>query len=104
MRMHHFLLIGVASLTSVWEVATSAETEPGQPINIAQIEQLTGLKGSFNKEEGVFRVTVPRSDVPISVDGWKMPPFMGLTSWAAFTQGKKAEAMVMGILYSCRMK
>jgi Domain of Unknown Function (DUF1259) len=98
MRMHHFLLIGVASLTSVWEVAMSAETQPGQPINTGQIEQLTGLKGSFNKEEGVFRVTVPRSDVPISVDGWKMPPFMGLTSWAAFTQGKKAEAMVMGDL------
>ena len=98
MRMHHFLLIGVASLTSVWEIAMSAETEPGQPINTGQIEQLTGLKGSFNKEEDVFRVTVPRSDVPIAVDGWKMPPFMGLTSWAAFTQGKKAEAMVMGDL------
>ena len=98
MRMHHFLLIGVASLTSVWEIAMSAETQPGQPINTGQIEQLTGLKGSFNKEEGVFRVTVPRSDVPISVDGWKMPPFMGLTSWAALTQGRKAEAMVMGDL------
>jgi len=98
MGMHHFLLIGVASLTSVWEVAMSAETQPGQPINTGQIEQLTGLKGSFNKEEGVFRVTVPRSDVPISVDGWKIPPFMVLTSWAAFTQGKKAEGMVMGDL------
>jgi hypothetical protein len=30
------------------------------------------------------------------VGGWKMPPFMGLTSWAAFTPGKGAEAMVMG--------
>ena len=40
MRMHHFLLIGVASLTSVWEIAMSAETQPGQPINIGQIEQL----------------------------------------------------------------
>ena len=69
-----------------------------QSLDTAQIEQLTGLKGSLNKEEGVFKVTVPRSDVPISVDGWKMPPFMGLTSWAAFTKGKKAEAMVMGDL------
>jgi hypothetical protein len=98
MKMHHFLLIGVASLTSVWEVAISAETQPGQPINTGQIEQLTGLKGSLNEEESVFKVTIPRSDVPISVDGWKMPPFMGLTSWAAFTQGRKAKAMVMGDL------
>ena len=97
MRVHHFLLVGVALLTTVWEIAMSAETS-SQPIDTAQIEQLTGLKGSFNKEEGVFKVTVPRSDVPISVDGWKMPPFMGLTSWAAFTQGKKAETMVMGDL------
>ena len=98
MRMHHFLLICVASLTGVCEVGMSAETAPGEQTNIGEIEQLTGLKGSFNKEEGVFRVTAPRSDVPIAVDGWKMPPFMGLTSWAAFTQGKKAESMVMGDL------
>jgi hypothetical protein len=98
MRMHQFLIIGVALLTCAWEVGRSAETASGGSINTGQIEQLTGLKGSLNKEEGVFRVTVPRSDVPISVDGWKMAPFMGLTTWAAFTQGKKAEAMVMGDL------
>jgi hypothetical protein len=34
--------------------------------------------------------------VKISVDGWTMPPFMGLASWAAFTQGKMGDAMVMG--------
>jgi hypothetical protein len=32
------------------------------------------------------------------VDGWKMPPFMGLTTWAAFIVGKQAEAMVAGDL------
>jgi fermentation-respiration switch protein FrsA (DUF1100 family) len=34
----------------------------------------------------------------VTVDGWKMPPFMGLTTWAAFTAGRKAEAMVAGDL------
>jgi rhodanese-related sulfurtransferase len=34
----------------------------------------------------------------VKVDEWKMPPFMGLTSWAAFLAGKKADAMVMGDL------
>ena len=68
------------------------------PLDTAQIESGTGLKGTLNEAEGVFKVTAPRNDVKVSVDGWQMPPFMGLTSWAAFTQGKKAPAMVMGDL------
>jgi len=43
-------------------------------------------------------VTQPRNDVAVKVDEWKMPPFMGLTSWAAFQAGKKESAMVMGDL------
>ncbi|MBI3874461.1 MAG: DUF1259 domain-containing protein [Verrucomicrobia bacterium] len=70
----------------------------GAPLDTAKIEQRTGLKGAWNEAEAVFKVTSPRNDLPVSVDGWKMPPFMGLTSWAAFTQGKAAEAMVMGDL------
>jgi hypothetical protein len=30
------------------------------------------------------------------VDGRALPPFMGVTSWAAFSSGGRAEAMVMG--------
>lgn len=62
----------------------------------AKIDELTGLKGSFNDEEKVFKVTSPRGDLGITVDEWKMPAFMGLTTWAAFADGKSAEAMVMG--------
>ena len=62
------------------------------------IERITGLKGAMNTNEGVFKVTSPRNDLKIAVDGWTMPPFMGLTSWAAFREGTKAEAMVMGDL------
>jgi hypothetical protein len=38
--------------------------------------------------------------VKVTVDGWKMAPFQGLTSWAGFVAGQKAgvEAMVMGDL------
>ncbi|MBX3742587.1 MAG: DUF1259 domain-containing protein [Akkermansiaceae bacterium] len=63
-----------------------------------KIEELTGLKGTFNEDEQVFKVTWPRGDLGITVDGWKMPAFMGLTTWAAFTEGKKESAMVMGDL------
>jgi hypothetical protein len=64
-------------------------------IDTAAIEGVTGLKGTFNKAENVFKVSKPRDDVKISVDRWTMPPFMGLTSWAAFTPSGKA-TMVMG--------
>ena len=65
-------------------------------LNTARIDELTGLKGKMNEKEGVYKVTIPRNDEKIGVDGWIMPPFMGLGTWAAFTKGAHAEAMVMG--------
>lgn len=67
-------------------------------IDGAKIEEITGLKGKLNEKEGVFKVSEPRTDVKITVDRWAMPPFMGLTSWAAFSKDRKKEAMVMGDL------
>ena len=69
-----------------------------QELDTGRIEEITGLKGALNKGEGVFKVTSPRTDLQIAVDGRPMPPFMGLTSWAAFQKGKTAPAMVMGDL------
>jgi hypothetical protein len=79
-------------------IALVASVGARAALDTVRIEELTGLKGAFNAEEGVFKVTAPRTDVPIVVDGWTMPPFMGLTSWAAFAPGKKAEAMLAGDL------
>src|SRR6185436_915596 len=64
-------------------------------LDTARIDQLTGLKGKFNEKEGVYKVTLPRNDVKVVVDGWAMPAFMGLGTWAAFTATKDG-AMVMG--------
>lgn len=64
-------------------------------LNSVRIDELTGLKGKFNEKEAVYKVTWPRNDVTIVVDGWTMPPFMGLGTWAAF-QGSNDKAMMMG--------
>jgi len=64
-------------------------------LDTAKIDQITGLKGKMNEKEGVYKVTFPRNDVKVIVDGWTMPPFMGLGTWAAFTPTKDG-AMVMG--------
>ncbi len=71
---------------------TAASVEP------AKVEAATGIKPEVS--EGVVKVSYPRSDVKVDIDGWTMPPFMGLTSWAGFTPGQKpgVEAMVMGDL------
>src|SRR5947207_3129180 len=71
-------------------------TAAASDLDTAKIDQLTGLKGKLNEKEGVYRVTFPRADVKVAVDGWTMPPFMGLGTWAAFTKGSNTEAMVMG--------
>src|SRR5436190_5565209 len=64
-------------------------------LDTARIDELTGLKGKMNEKERAYKVTFPRDDVKVVVDGWTMPPFMGLGTWAAFTATKDG-AMVMG--------
>ncbi|MGE5215112.1 MAG: DUF1259 domain-containing protein [Nitrospirota bacterium] len=82
-------LIAGAIFTALMGFVSAAD------LDTARIDQLTGLKGKFNQKEGVYKVTFPRNDVKIVVDGWTMPPFMGLGTWAAFTATKDG-AMVMG--------
>jgi hypothetical protein len=67
----------------------------GPTLDTAAIESTTGLKGTYNKTENVFKVSKPRDDVKVSIDRWTMPAFMGLTSWAAFTPMGKS-TMLMG--------
>src|SRR5260370_11350968 len=79
-------------------LAVNASAAQSKKLDAAQIDELTGLKGKLNEQEGVYKVSSPRTDIKMSVDKWEMPPFMGLTSWAAFMPGMKYGAMVMGDL------
>jgi hypothetical protein len=72
---------------------------PKPPLDPTRVATATG--GKPETADNVVKVSFPRDDVRVDVDGWnKMPPFMGLTSWAAFVPGEKpgTEAMVMGDL------
>jgi hypothetical protein len=85
-------MVGTALLWSMpWSLAA------GTRLDIATIEQLTGVKGELNEKEAVFKVSVPRSDLDVTVAGVKMTPPLGLTSWAAFQQAGD-QVMVMGDL------
>src|SRR5881275_1816861 len=87
--MKHIFTTALALIASIC-ASVAAE------LNTGRIDELTGLKGKMNEKEGVYKVTLPRNDVKVVVDGWTMPPFMGLGTWAAFTKGAHTEAMVMG--------
>src|SRR5215218_5727532 len=62
-------------------------------LDIAKIEEITGMKGT--EKNGEYKITVPQNDLKIVVDGFKIIPAMGLGSWAAFTPCGDS-AMVMG--------
>src|SRR2546430_6518512 len=81
--------------TAALAIYGAAAGRADKKLDTAKIEQITGMKGTYNEKENVFKVTTPRTDVQVSVDGWKMPPFMGLGPWAAFTPHHSG-AMVMG--------
>lgn len=85
--MKNFLLVCAVCCANI-EIALAA-------LDTAKIDQITGLKGKLNERENVYKVTFPRSDVKVSVDGWTMPPFMGLGTWASFTE-MMGGVMVMG--------
>ncbi len=67
------------------------------PLDEGAVAAATG--GKPESVDGSVKVSFPRTDVVVEVDGGKLAPFLGLTSWAAFSPGKGGvEAMVMGDL------
>jgi hypothetical protein len=79
--------LAAACLQAAWAAGPTLDT--------AAIAAATGLKGTYDKADNVFKVSKPRDDVKVTVDHWAMPPFMGLTSWAAFKPMGR-QTMVMG--------
>ncbi|MGZ5008433.1 MAG: DUF1259 domain-containing protein [Methylobacter sp.] len=84
-------------LASVLSSGAAAEqpSEHKAALDTAKIEQSTGAKGKLDSAENVFKVTVPSSDLKVTVAGVKMTPAAGFTSWAAFTPAGD-KTMVMG--------
>ena len=82
-------------LLLVWAFCWASIGVVSAALDTAKIDSITGLKGKLNEKENAYKVTWPRGDVKVVVDGWTMPPFMGLGTWAAFT-GSNEKALMMG--------
>src|SRR5438876_5239273 len=86
-----------AHLTAAFAAPPSSPATPSG-LDTARIEELTGAKGTLDEKEGVFKVSVPRSDLSVAAGGVHITPPLGLTSWAAFQTAGAGQAMVMGDL------
>jgi len=86
------LLAGLVTLLA--PIAAVAAPKPAA-FDEAKIEQLTGAKGKLDEKAGVFKVTMPRSDLKVTAAGVHITPPMGLACWAAFTR-EGAHTGVMG--------
>jgi hypothetical protein len=89
--------LSIFALCIVCAAAHAQQPSPpaGAKLDTARIEELTGAKGKLSDKEGVFKVSVPRSDLTVTAAGVRITPPLGLTSWAAFMRMGK-HTMVMG--------
>jgi hypothetical protein len=63
------------------------------PIDTSAIERITGIKGKGSN--GEYKITIPQNDLSIEVDGFKIIPAMGLSTWVDFAPAPGG-AMIMG--------
>src|SRR5205809_155055 len=73
------LLLACAGAGLIAATKGASPQRPGP--DTARIEQLTGAKGKLDDKEGVFKVSVPRTDLAVTANGVRMTPPMGLTCW-----------------------
>lgn len=88
----------------IWVVFTIAALSPllgpapyaSQKLDTGKIEQAIGIKGEA--KDGEYKISIPQKDLAVSVDGFRITPPMGLTTWIGFTpmQDMQDGAMIMG--------
>jgi len=84
----------VVSLLLAAGVAAAAAAQQAS-LDTAAIENSAGAKGTWIAAEGVFKVSLSRTDLSVVAEGVKLTPPMGLTSWASFLSGGR-HTLVMG--------
>jgi hypothetical protein len=82
------LITGVLATACVMPAAISEATRTA-------IDQATGAKGVYTETEDTYKVSFPRTDLKVTIEGRPAAAFLGFSSWAAFTPAHGA-TMVMG--------
>lgn len=82
-----FLLLGL--------IALGAQAAPQAAPDWNRVATILGKKGNLSAD-GVYKVTFPRLELKVTMDGAPVPAGMGLASWAAFSQRPDGKTVVMG--------
>jgi hypothetical protein len=65
-------------------------------LDTGAIEEAIGLTGAV-VGDGVFRITKPRGDLKVALDGFAITPRMGLAGWVAF-RSHASGAFLLGVM------
>ena len=76
--------------------AVATTTAGATPLDTHAIEEAIGLTGA-TMADGVFRITKPRGDLKVSLDGFPITPRMGLAGWVAF-RAHASGALLLGVM------
>ncbi len=69
---------------------------PANGFDTHSIEEAVGLTGA-TMPDGVFRITKPRGDLKVALDGFAITPRMGLAGWVAF-RAHPSGAYLLGVM------
>ncbi len=87
-------LMGATCLTAAQAPAPAPKLPAG--LDVVGIDKAIGRSGQINGD--VYRVTFPRTDLNVTIDGVAVKPGLALGSWAAFKSKSPQAAVVHGDL------
>jgi len=93
-RVMHMLVRPLWTLFAIAGLAIAAAPAFAATLDPAAIGNAAGVQAK-QQDDGVVKINWSRTDVPVTVDGMRLPPAAGLGSWAAFAP-MGDQAMVMG--------
>ena len=93
-RVSHLSARSLWTLLVITGLALACGSAVAASLDAVAIGKAAGIKATTQKD-GVVKIGWSRSDVPVTVDGMRLPPAAGLGSWAAFAPMGN-QAMVMG--------
>jgi hypothetical protein len=76
--------------------STSGMAAPAAGLDTKAIEEATGLTGAM-MPDGAFRITKPRGDLKVALDGFSITPRMGLAGWFGF-RDHASGALLRGVM------
>lgn len=98
-RRNVLKLLGAGTVlgTSLGSGIAAADTQDGDGINWDEVGEAIGKEGE-RKEDDVYKIEFPRTDLEVSAQDVEIEPALALGSWVGFTQMNESETLLLGDL------